>query len=141
VNIAQHLLTFGVRVYRWTLSPAKRALFGPLGRCRFTPSCSAYALEAITLHGARGGSWLAVKRICRCHPWGGCGADPVPPRKSEVRSPKSEGEAGLNSESVKRLKRSNGGSPTDLTLQPFNDSTPTHPTVTAMPGATASGAS
>jgi len=63
VNPAQHLLTFGVRLYRWTLSPAKTVLFGPLGRCRYTPSCSAYALEAITIHGAGAGSWLAVKRI------------------------------------------------------------------------------
>ncbi len=46
--------------------------------CRFTPSCSAYAIQAWTRHGAGRGSWLAIKRILRCHPWGGSGFDPVP---------------------------------------------------------------
>jgi len=89
VNVAQHVLIAGVRLYRWTLSPAKTFLFGPLGGCRFEPSCSAYALESLRVHGAVKGSWLAVKRICRCHPWGGCGEDPVPPartRKNEACS-------------------------------------------------------
>jgi uncharacterized protein len=74
----QHCLTGLVTLYRWTLSPAKTFLFGPFSHCRFTPSCSAYALEAVELHGSAAGSWLALKRICRCHPWGGCGHDPVP---------------------------------------------------------------
>ena len=46
--------------------------------CRFTPSCSAYAITAWTRYGPVKGSWLATKRICRCHPWGGQGHDPVP---------------------------------------------------------------
>ena len=46
--------------------------------CRFTPTCSHYAVEALKLHGAVRGAWLALKRICRCQPWGGCGYDPVP---------------------------------------------------------------
>ena len=78
MNAAQHILIFGVRLYRWTLSPVKNVLFGPLGRCRFNPSCSRYALEAIQSHGAWAGTWLALKRLGRCHPWGGCGEDPVP---------------------------------------------------------------
>jgi putative membrane protein insertion efficiency factor len=63
-------------VYQWTLSP----LLGP--RCRYLPSCSDYAREAVHLHGAARGSWLAVKRICRCHPLGSSGYDPVPPARA-----------------------------------------------------------
>ncbi|MBK6668238.1 MAG: membrane protein insertion efficiency factor YidD [Actinobacteria bacterium] len=49
--------------------------------CRYTPSCSAYAIDAIETHGAARGSWLAVRRVSRCHPWGGHGFDPVPTPK------------------------------------------------------------
>lgn len=49
--------------------------------CRFVPTCSSYAEEAIETHGALRGSWLAVRRVGRCHPWGGHGYDPVPPGK------------------------------------------------------------
>jgi uncharacterized protein len=80
VNAAQQILIGGVRLYRAVISPAKVFCFGPLARCRFTPSCSEYALEAIRTHGAMAGCWLALKRIGRCHPWGGCGLDPVPER-------------------------------------------------------------
>jgi len=84
VNPAQHILVFAVKVYRCALSPIKTALLGPSARCRYTPSCSEYGLEAIQLHGAVSGGWLALKRVCRCHPWGGCGHDPVPERKLKV---------------------------------------------------------
>lgn len=66
-------LIFLVRFYQVCLSPLKGA-----GTCRFTPTCSQYALEALRKYGPFKGSWLAVKRICRCHPWGGSGYDPVP---------------------------------------------------------------
>lgn len=61
-----------IQAYRWFVSPM-------LGvNCRFAPGCSDYALEAVTRHGALGGSVLAARRLCRCHPWGGSGFDPVP---------------------------------------------------------------
>ena len=78
MNPAQHAFTFLIRLYRWVVSPAKMLLFGPLGRCRYAPTCSAYALEAVRLHGVLRGGWLALRRLSRCHPWGGCGCDPVP---------------------------------------------------------------
>jgi putative membrane protein insertion efficiency factor len=80
MNPAQRLLTLAVRAYQLTGAPLLTALFGPM--CRYEPNCSAYAMEAIRVHGTIRGSWLAVKRIARCHPWGGCGHDPVPPRRS-----------------------------------------------------------
>jgi uncharacterized protein len=85
MNAAQHILILGVRCYRWVLSPAKSFLFGPAAGCRFTPSCSEYALDALRCHGAMGGTWLAIRRIGRCHPWGGCGHDPVPPGRCEAQ--------------------------------------------------------
>ncbi|HEX2700354.1 MAG TPA: membrane protein insertion efficiency factor YidD [Acidimicrobiales bacterium] len=74
------------------MSVAARAIAAPIrlyqllraGRpspCRYEPSCSSYALEALRLHGAGRGSWLTVRRLGRCHPWGGLGADPVPARE------------------------------------------------------------
>ncbi len=84
MNPIQHILILAVRLYRWTLSPAKTFLFGPLGQCRFEPSCSVYAVEALQKHGALRGSFLAAKRVCRCHPWGECGLDPVPGKKFQV---------------------------------------------------------
>ncbi len=66
------LLHWFIRFYQIAISP----LLGP--RCRYIPTCSQYALEALQTHGAVGGVWLSTKRICRCHPWGGSGFDPVP---------------------------------------------------------------
>jgi len=66
-----------VWLYRQTISPF-------LGNnCRYDPSCSAYAIAALRNHGAFRGSWLAAKRIGRCHPWGGSGYDPVPDDKDD----------------------------------------------------------
>ncbi len=66
------LLCLPILFYRACISP----LTPP--SCRFTPTCSQYALQAIRRHGPFKGTWLAVKRICRCNPWGGSGYDPVP---------------------------------------------------------------
>jgi uncharacterized protein len=78
------ILVFAIRVYRYVLSPVKTALLGAAGGCRHTPSCSQYGLEALQKHGTLRGCWLTVRRICRCHPWGGCGHDPVPEKKLKV---------------------------------------------------------
>jgi putative membrane protein insertion efficiency factor len=85
LNPLQYILVGLVKLYRWTLSPMKVFFFGPFARCRFTPSCSAYACEALKTHGAFYGGWLAAKRVCRCHPWGDWGPDPVPPRTDNIR--------------------------------------------------------
>lgn len=66
-----------VRLYQLVISP----ILGP--RCRFQPTCSTYAFDAIKLHGGLKGGWLAIKRIMKCHPWGGHGFDPVPGMKTK----------------------------------------------------------
>ena len=70
--MAAKLLMGLIQFYRYAISP----LIPP--RCRYAPTCSQYALEAIRKYGAYKGGWLALKRICRCHPWGGHGHDPLP---------------------------------------------------------------
>jgi hypothetical protein len=67
---------FLLRAMVWIYRHSLVFVFG--GRCRFMPSCSAYADEAIRIHGPYRGTVLAAKRLCRCHPWGGHGYDPVP---------------------------------------------------------------
>lgn len=66
------ILILPIRFYQLSISP----LFPP--SCRFTPTCSQYAIEAIRRHGPFKGLWLALRRLSRCHPWGGSGYDPVP---------------------------------------------------------------
>ena len=66
------LLVIPIKLYQLLISP----ILGP--NCRFNPTCSNYAIQAINKHGPFKGTWLAVKRISRCHPWGGSGHDPVP---------------------------------------------------------------
>jgi putative membrane protein insertion efficiency factor len=78
------LLSIPIHAYRYTLSP----MLPP--SCRFEPSCSAYALEALSVHGPLKGTWLAIRRLARCHPiaflGGGSGFDPVPPGSRQERS-------------------------------------------------------
>jgi putative membrane protein insertion efficiency factor len=75
------LLVWILRAYQLVLSPM-------LGQnCRFYPSCSSYAIEALQVHGAARGSALAARRVCRCHPWNDGGFDPVPPKADKTSSP------------------------------------------------------
>jgi uncharacterized protein len=72
-----------VKFYQIVVSPALHMLAGPGAGCRFQPSCSQYAVEALKVHGPFYGMWLATRRILRCHPKGGCGYDPVPPPRKK----------------------------------------------------------
>ena len=72
MNPATKLLRGAVYGYRFLISPIFPA------SCRYEPTCSEYALQALAKHGAIKGTWLAARRISRCHPWGGSGYDPVP---------------------------------------------------------------
>lgn len=74
-NPAAWLAIALIKCYRWVF--AWRA-----SPCRYDPTCSSYALQAVEIHGAARGTWLALRRLGRCHPWGGHGWDPVPPRKA-----------------------------------------------------------
>jgi putative membrane protein insertion efficiency factor len=68
-------LIFLIRIYQMGISPLLP------NSCRYTPTCSSYMIEALRIHGPFKGLWLGSKRISRCHPWGGEGYDPVPPKK------------------------------------------------------------
>ena len=72
-RLARRAVLAGLHFYQLALSP----LIG--GSCRFTPSCSQYATDAVSLHGVVRGGWLAARRLARCHPFGSWGVDPVPP--------------------------------------------------------------
>ena len=69
-----------IRFYQIFISPLCR------GVCRYHPTCSQYMIEAIKTHGVIKGVWLGIKRICRCHPWGNSGYDPVPPKETRHKS-------------------------------------------------------
>ncbi len=74
MSAAAKLLALPIRLYRYLISP----LFP--SSCRYLPTCSDYALEALAGHGAVLGGWMALRRLLRCHPWGGSGFDPAPER-------------------------------------------------------------
>ena len=76
----ERVIATALRAYKLTLSP----LIGT--RCRYLPTCSEYAAEALTVHGPARGGWLAARRLCRCAPWGGSGFDPVPPTAGNIRA-------------------------------------------------------
>jgi putative membrane protein insertion efficiency factor len=72
----KYVIVWLLKGYRFAISP----LYGQV--CRYHPTCSAYALEAVQTHGALRGTWLAMRRVARCHPWAAGGLDPVPARKN-----------------------------------------------------------
>lgn len=79
MTLLAHILSWPVRAYRLILSPW-------VGHhCRYYPTCSQYALDALEKHGGLRGGWLALRRIARCNPWGGVGHDPVPERGTPPR--------------------------------------------------------
>lgn len=80
--MSQRFLMLAIRLYQRIFSGLK-----PVPSCRFAPTCSSYALEAVARHGAGCGGWLALRRILRCHPWGGHGFDPVPPTINPLTPP------------------------------------------------------
>ena len=85
-----------LRFYKRFLSPALHALTGPT--CRYTPTCSEYFAEALEKHGTWHGLSLGTRRLCRCHPWGGKGYDPVPAvRESKVEGRKSKADPAATS--------------------------------------------
>ena len=76
----QKILIALIKFYQLALSPLK------VGVCRYQPTCSQYMLEALKTHGVLKGLWLGTKRLLRCHPWGGSGYDPVPPKENQHKS-------------------------------------------------------
>jgi hypothetical protein len=77
-SILKSIFILPIRLYQYMISP----LLPP--SCRYTPTCSQYAVEAIQEWGIFKGTWLAIKRVSRCHPWGGHGYDPVPKKQREM---------------------------------------------------------
>ncbi|NTU76643.1 MAG: membrane protein insertion efficiency factor YidD [Alphaproteobacteria bacterium] len=79
----KNLLTTFLRGLIWLYRHSLSLFLG--ANCRFMPSCSVYADEALQIHGPLKGGWLALKRLSRCHPWGGEGYDPVPKKEAEAK--------------------------------------------------------
>jgi hypothetical protein len=89
-NLLSAVARLLIRLYQWCVSPFM------VPRCRYLPTCSDYAQEALVEHGPVAGAWLALKRIGRCHPWGGSGFDPVPEARHGGESAASHAASHLN---------------------------------------------
>ncbi len=102
-SILARVLIAPIRFYQRFISPGLPAT------CRYYPSCSAYAVEALQVHGAARGSWMAVRRIGRCHPWHEGGLDPVPPRRER---PARSGSSGSSSSTTPHQRPAAAETPT-----------------------------
>ena len=98
-DLPRNLLILLLMAYRKVVSP----LYGPV--CRFFPSCSAYALEAVTVHGAVKGTWLAARRLGHCHPWNAGGVDHVPAGRREWPEGRTPTIVVLNNPDIYRVDR------------------------------------
>ncbi len=78
MKVIIYILVIPIKAYQLILSP----FFGP--SCRFQPTCSTYAIDALRKHGVIQGVWLTIKRLVKCNPWGGRGFDPVPEKKKNI---------------------------------------------------------
>jgi putative membrane protein insertion efficiency factor len=76
MNVIEWIFILPIKIYQWVISPVLSNIFGM--RCRYEPSCSHYMVGSIREWGVIKGAWMGLKRIGRCHPWGGFGPDPVP---------------------------------------------------------------
>ena len=110
LSIAARVLLAPIRVYQRAISPALPPT------CRYYPSCSSYAVESLQLHGAVRGSWLAARRVSRCHPWHAGGYDPVPARRERERP--ADSSIGESSASASRGTDSNRQSGTQSSVHP-----------------------
>lgn len=78
-HMLSYIFIIPIRIYQLIISPVLP------NSCRHVPTCSQYSIDALRVHGIIKGTWLSVKRILRCHPWGTHGYDPVPPRKIDTK--------------------------------------------------------
>ena len=93
LSVFSRILVGLVKVYQMAISP----YLAP--RCRFQPTCSHYMIEAVHAHGGVRGGWLGLKRIAKCHPWGGFGYDPVPQGGSKSAQMPNNGDAACEKDS------------------------------------------
>lgn len=108
----KYLLIVLLRIYRAVISP----IYGPV--CRYYPSCSAYALEAVTVHGAVKGSWLAGRRLGSCHPWAAGGYDPVPGTPAAEEWAAEQAEKARSAENGLHYEPGATAGPEDLSTRP-----------------------
>lgn len=108
------LIRIAIMGYKKFISPVIHFAGGPGSGCRYTPTCSMYFLEAVEKHGVLRGSWMGLKRIGRCHPWGGSGHDPVPDIATLHSHSETHGSVAQSQETCDATRRPEpgpGGSP------------------------------